>query len=147
MAAAEPWNGVARAQEGQGGKARAALGLGSTRGEARNWRWRRGAAEAQHLAGEAALTPAAEVQRAKQRNCQRRKKREGGPRGPIGKSKNLRDFTINRNFPLIQSPNEEKVKIEVVELFKLYNFALGLKFRNLKYKVLFHHFALKLIFT
>jgi hypothetical protein len=87
------------------------------------------------------------VQRAKQRNCQRRKKREGGPRGSIGKSKNLRDFTVNRNFPLIQSPNEEKVKIEVVELFKLYNFALGLKFRNLKYKVLFHHFALKLIFT
>jgi hypothetical protein len=61
MAAAEPWNGVARAQEGQGGEARVALGLGSTRGEARNWRWRRGAAEAQHLAGEAALTPAAEV--------------------------------------------------------------------------------------
>jgi hypothetical protein len=65
----------------------------------------------------------------------------------LEKAKNLRDFTINRNFPLIQSPNEEKVKIEVVELFKLYNFALGLKFRNLKYKVLFHHFALKLIFT
>jgi hypothetical protein len=34
--------------------------------------------------------------------------------------------------------------MEVVELFKSYNFALGLKFRNLKYKVLFHHFALKL---
>jgi hypothetical protein len=93
--AAEPRNGVARAQEGQGGKARAALRLGSTRGEARNWRWRWGAAEAQHLAGEAALTPAAKVQRAKQRNCQRRKKREGAPRGSIGKSKNLRDFTVN----------------------------------------------------
>jgi hypothetical protein len=62
-------------------------------------------------------------------------------------AKNLRDFTENRNFPLIQSPNKEKVKIEVVELFKSYNFALGLKFRNLKYKVLFHHFALKLNFT
>jgi hypothetical protein len=82
-----------------------------------------------------------------QRRCQRRKERGGGPRGLVGKSKNLKDFTVNRNFPLIQSPNEEKVKIEVVELFKLYNFALGLKFRNLKYKVLFHHFALKLIFT
>jgi hypothetical protein len=57
------------------------------------------------------------------------------------KCKNLRDFTENRNFPLIQSPNEEKVKIEVVELFKSYNFALGLKFRNLKYKVLFHKFC------
>jgi hypothetical protein len=147
MAAAEPRNGVACAREGKEGGARAAFGLGATRGVARNWRWLQGAVEAQHMAGEAVLTPAAEVQRAKQRNCQRRKKREGGPRGLIGKSKNLRDFTINRNFPLIQSPNEEKVKIEIVELFKLYNFDLGLKFRNLKYKVLFHHFALKLNFT
>jgi hypothetical protein len=39
------------------------------------------------------------------------------------------------------------VKKKVVEFFKSYNFALGLKFRNLKYKVLFHHFALKLNFT
>jgi hypothetical protein len=99
------------------------------------------------MAGEAALTPAAEEQRAKQRRCQRRKKRGGGPRGFVGNCKNLRDFTVNRNFPLIQSPNEEKVKIKVVELFKSYNFALELKFRNLKYNVLFHHFALKLIFT
>jgi hypothetical protein len=146
-AAAEPRNGVACAREGQEGGARAAFGLGATRGVARSWRWRRGATEAQHIAGEAVLTPAAGEQRAKQRNCQRRKKREGGPRGLIGKSKNLRDFTVNKNFPLIQSPNEEKVKIEVVELFKLYNFALGLKFINLKYKVLFHYFALKLNFT
>jgi hypothetical protein len=99
MAAAEPRDGVARTREGQGGGARAALGLGATRGVARSWRWRRGAAEAQHMAGEAALTPAAEEQRTKQRSCQRRKKREGGLRGVIGISKNLRDFTINRIFP------------------------------------------------
>jgi hypothetical protein len=147
IAAAEPRDGVARAQESQGGGARAALGLGATRGAARSWRWRRGAAKAQHMAGESALTPAAEEQRAKQRRCQRRKKREGGPRGLIGNCKNLRDFTANRNFPLIQSSNEEMVKIEIVELFKSYNFALGLKFRNLKHNVLFYHFALKLIFT
>jgi hypothetical protein len=91
-------------------------------------------------AGEAVLTPVAEEQWAKQRRCQRRKKREGGPRGLIGKCKNLRDFTANRNFPLIQSSNEEMVKIEVVELFKSYNFALGIKFRNLKHNVLFYHF-------
>jgi hypothetical protein len=99
------------------------------------------------MAGEAALTPAAEEQRAKQRRCQRRKKRGGGPRGLIGNSKNLRDFTINRNFPLIQSSNEEMVKIEVVELFKSYNFALGLKFKNLKHNILFYHFSLNLNFT
>jgi hypothetical protein len=52
------------------------------------------------------------------------------------------DFTVNRIFPLIQSSNEEMVKIEVVELFKCYNFALGLKFRNLKYTALFYTFAL-----
>jgi hypothetical protein len=92
---------VARAREGQGGGARAALRLGATRGAARSWRWRRGAAEARHMVGEVMLTPAAEKQRAKQRRCQRRKKREGGPRGLIGKSKNLRDFSVNRNFPLI----------------------------------------------
>jgi hypothetical protein len=61
MAAAEPRDSVARAQEGQRGEARAALGLGSMRGEARNWRWRWGAAEAQHMAGEMVLTPAAGV--------------------------------------------------------------------------------------
>jgi hypothetical protein len=87
VAAAELRNGVARAREGQGGAARAALGLGATRGVARSWRWRQGAAEVEHMAGEAALTPAAGVQRAKQRNRQRRKKREGGPRGLVGKTK------------------------------------------------------------
>jgi hypothetical protein len=99
------------------------------------------------MAGEAALTPAAGLQRAEQRSCQRRKKRGGGPRDLVGKCKNLRDFTVNRNFPLIQSSDEKMVKKAIVELFKTYNFALGLKFRNLKYKVLFHHFALKLNFT
>jgi hypothetical protein len=147
MAAAELRDGVARAREGQGGGARAALGLGSTRGAARSWRWRRGAAEAQHTAGEVALTPAAEEQRAKQRRCQRRKKRGGGPRDFVGNYKNFRDYTVNRNFPLIQSSNEEMVKIEVVELFKTYNFALGLKFRNLKHTMLFYYFALKSNFT
>jgi hypothetical protein len=84
---------------------------------------------------------------AEQRSCQRRKKRGGGPRDLVGNCKNLGDFTVNRNFPLIQSSDEKMVKKEVVELFKTYNFSLGLKFRNLKYKVLFHHFALKSNFT
>jgi hypothetical protein len=76
-----------------------------------------------------------------------RKKRGGGPRGFVGNCKNFRDCTVNRNFPLIQSSNEKMVKKEVVELFKTYNFALGLEFKNLKYKVLLHHFALKINFT
>jgi hypothetical protein len=82
------------------------------------------------MAGEAALTLAEEEQRAKQRRCQRTETRGGGSRDLVGNCENLRDFTINRIFPLIQSSNDEMVKIEVVELFKSYNFALGLKFRN-----------------
>jgi hypothetical protein len=35
------------------------------------------------------------------------------------------------------------VKIEVVEIFKSYNFALGFKFKNLKHDALFYNFALK----
>jgi hypothetical protein len=46
LAVAEPQDDVARARESQGGEARAALGLGVTRGVARSWSWRRGAAEA-----------------------------------------------------------------------------------------------------
>jgi hypothetical protein len=76
--------------------------------------------------------------------ARRRKKREGGPKDFLGICKNLRDFTVNRIFPLIQSSNEEMVKIEVVEFFKSYNFGLGLKFRNLKYTALFYNFALNL---
>jgi hypothetical protein len=68
---------------------------------------------------------------AEQRSCQRRKKRGGGPRDLIGNFKNLRDFTVNRNSLLTQSSNEKMVKMKVVELLKNYNFALGLKFRNL----------------
>jgi hypothetical protein len=102
VAATELLDGVARAQEGQGEEARAALGLGSTRGEARSWT--RGATEVQHMAGEATLTPAVGVQRAEQRSCQRRKKRGGGPRDLVGNCKNLRDFTINRKFPTDPKP-------------------------------------------
>jgi hypothetical protein len=40
--AVEPWGGVARAREGQGGEARAVLELGVTRGGECSRRWRRG---------------------------------------------------------------------------------------------------------
>jgi hypothetical protein len=90
---------------------------------------------------------AAVEKREEQRRRQRRKKEEGGPRDLTGICKNFRDCTVNRYFPLIQSSNEKMAKMKVVELFKTYNFVLGLKLRNLKYKVLFHHFALKLNFT
>jgi hypothetical protein len=80
VAAAELRDGVARAREGQGGDARAALGLGATRGVARSWRWRRGATEAQHMAGETVLTPAPGVQR-RSRGIARGGRREEEVRG------------------------------------------------------------------
>jgi hypothetical protein len=80
LAAAEPQNGVAHARESQGGEARAALGLGATRGVARSWRWRRGATEAQHMAVEAVLTPAAGVQQ-RSRGAARGGRREKEVRG------------------------------------------------------------------
>jgi hypothetical protein len=82
-----------------------------------------------------------------QRRRQRREEEERGPRGLTGICNNFRDCTVNRYFPLIQSSNEKMVKMKAVELFETYNFALGLKFRNLKHIVLFYYFALNLNFT
>jgi hypothetical protein len=138
---AEPRGGVARTREGQGGGARAVLGLGATRGGEGSRRW--------HRVGAGAAVSGTDGRRQRSRageqsTCQRKKKRGGGPRDLVGICKNLRDSSINWIFPLIQSSNEEMVKIEVVEFFKSYNFALGFKFINLKYTALFYNFALNL---
>jgi hypothetical protein len=47
-------------------------------------------------------------------------------------SKNCKGLVVKQNFPSTQSPNEEMPKMKVGEFFKLYNIALGLKFRNSK---------------
>jgi hypothetical protein len=47
-------------------------------------------------------------------------------------SENCRDLSVKQNFPSIQNPNEEMPKMEVGEVFKLYNIALGPKFKNSK---------------
>jgi hypothetical protein len=46
--------------------------------------------------------------------------------------KNCRDLFVKQNFPSIQNSNEEMPKTKVGEFFKLYNIALGLKFKNSK---------------
>jgi hypothetical protein len=46
---------------------------------------------------------------------------------------NCRDLFVKQNFPSIQNPNEEMPKMKVGEFFKLYNIALGLKFKNSKF--------------
>jgi hypothetical protein len=45
---------------------------------------------------------------------------------------NCKDLFVKQNFPSIQNPNEEMPKMKVGEFFKLYNIALGLKFKNSK---------------
>jgi hypothetical protein len=123
--------GVASAREARRGELERRSGWGSTRGggawqEVARDGWERRAAMLQRSRGRAKHVP---------------KEEEEGRRseGPRWKLQNLRDFTVNRILPLIQSSNEEMVKIEVVELFKSYNFALGLMFRNLKYTTLFYN--------
>jgi hypothetical protein len=44
--------------------------------------------------------------------------------------KNFKGPEVKLNFPLLQGSNEEMTKMKVVQLFKLYNFALGFKFKN-----------------
>jgi hypothetical protein len=54
------------------------------------------------------------------------------PKDLCAKSENCRDLFVKQNFPSIQNPNEEMTKTKVGEFFKLYNIALGLKFKNSK---------------
>jgi hypothetical protein len=65
-----------------------------------------------------------------------RKRREEGqmkfPKGLYVNSENCRDLFVKQNFPSIQNPNEEMPKTKVGEFFKLYNIALGPKFKNSK---------------
>jgi hypothetical protein len=55
-------------------------------------------------------------------------------------SENCRDSTVRQNFPSIQNSNEEMPKTKVEEFFKLYNIALGLKFKNSKLMFLHMNF-------
>jgi hypothetical protein len=49
---------------------------------------------------------------------------------------NCRDLFVKKNFPLILNSNEEMPKTKVGEFFKLYNLALGPKFKNSKFTFL-----------
>jgi hypothetical protein len=43
---------------------------------------------------------------------------------------NCKDFSVKHKFHINLKPNEEMPKMKVGEFFKLYNIALGLKFKN-----------------
>jgi hypothetical protein len=55
-------------------------------------------------------------------------------------SENCRDSFVRQNFPSIQNSNEEMPKTKVGEFFKLYNIALGVKFKNSKLMFLHMNF-------
>jgi hypothetical protein len=112
------------------------LGLGATRGGEGSRRRRRG--------GAGVALSGADGRRQRSRVGARGRRRGEGVRGTsLEFAKNLRDSFVNWIFPLIQSSNKEMTKIEVVEFFKCYNFALGFNFKSLKHNALFYHFALK----
>jgi hypothetical protein len=68
---------------------------------------------------------------------QREKKNRGGREIELHKDlcanlENCRDLSVKYKFSLIYNPNEEMTKTKVGEFFKLYNIALGPKFKNSK---------------
>jgi hypothetical protein len=64
----------------------------------------------------------------------------GGPEDRFVKTKNFRDPIVKKDFPLISRFSEKKPKVKVVEFFKLYKIALGLKFKNSKFAALHDRF-------
>jgi hypothetical protein len=99
-----------------------------------------------------AAAPAAEQREGGRKGCAARGKKKGDTRGGIRQREkrnrekrekelpkdsyanleNCRDLSVKKNFPSIQNPNEEMPKTKVGEFLKLYNIALGLKFKNSK---------------
>jgi hypothetical protein len=57
-------------------------------------------------------------------------------KGSYVQLKRSRGLTVKQKSPLIQSSNEKVHKIKVVEFFKLYKNALGLKFKSSKFAAL-----------
>jgi hypothetical protein len=55
------------------------------------------------------------------------------PKGLYAIWKNCRDLFVKLKFPVDLKLNEEMPKTKVGEFFKLYNIALGLKFKNSKF--------------
>jgi hypothetical protein len=70
------------------------------------------------------------------REAQGRRREEETSKGPYVKIKRSRGPTVKQKSPLIQSSKAKVPKNKVVEFFKLYKNALGLKFQNSKFTAL-----------
>jgi hypothetical protein len=69
--------------------------------------------------------------------------REGGPGDLFEISRKFKNLSVNYDFSLLQRSNEKMLNMKVVEFFKLYNIALGLKFRNSKFTTFYVKFLNK----
>jgi hypothetical protein len=74
-----------------------------------------------------------ERKRERQIRKNRGERETGFPKDLCVNIENYRGLTVKQNFPSIQNSNEEMPKTKVGEFFKLYNIALGLKFKNSKF--------------
>jgi hypothetical protein len=76
------------------------------------------------------------VGKEKERRCQdkeeERRRTDGIFQGLISNFRKLQGPFCKVKFPINPNPNEEMLKMKVGEFFKLYNIALGPKFKNSK---------------
>jgi hypothetical protein len=93
----------------------------------------RGREAGEDLPGRGAAGGREKERDARERGRTEREEREKGfPKDLCANLENCRDLSVKHNFSLIENPNEEMPKMKVGEFFKLYNIALGLKFKNSK---------------
>jgi hypothetical protein len=78
------------------------------------------------------MTPAVGKKKVPERRETEEKGNWNTPKDLCANSENCRDLSVKHNFTLIQNPNEEMYKTKVGEFFKLYNIALGPKFKKSK---------------
>jgi hypothetical protein len=81
------------------------------------------------------LSPASVREQRSRRGAEEEERRERS-RDSSANFKSYRDPTEKYFFPLIQGFSEKKSNMKIVEFFKLYTFALKLKFENSKFATL-----------
>jgi hypothetical protein len=86
-----------------------------------------------------ALSPASERKQRNRRGAEDEERRKRS-RDSFANFKSYRDPTEKYFFPLIQGFSERKSNMKIVEFFKLYTFALKLKFKNSKFATLQNEF-------
>jgi hypothetical protein len=130
---------------GQGTASKGSAGTGRRTGrrvERTSRRWRRRTARRRPGEG----TAAAAERRSGAERLREGEEREETSKGSYVKLKRSRGLTVKQKSPLIQSSKAKVPKNKVVEFFKLYKNALGLKFQNSKFAALQDRFRIEVKF-